>query len=84
MYLIELRKSAIKDLKKMSKADKERIHNKIQDLGDYPSVSNIKRLTDFEPAYRARIGSYRILFDVDETDETIIIGRILHRSVSYR
>jgi mRNA interferase RelE/StbE len=84
MLLIKLRKSAIKDLKKINKADKERIHTKIQDLGDYPDVSNIKKLTDFEPAYRARVGNYRILFDVDETNTVIVIGRILHRSVSYR
>jgi len=84
MLLIELRKSAIKDLKRISKADKERIHAKIQNLSDYPDVSNIKKLTDFEPAHRARVGNYRILFDVNEINAVIVIGRVLHRSVSYR
>ena len=49
---IELRKSAIKDLKNIS-----------------------------EPAYRLRVGNYRVLFDVVE--DTIIIGRVLHRQNSY-
>ncbi len=41
----------------------------------------IKKLTNFEPAYRLRVGDYRVLFDVEE--ETIIIGRVLHRKKSY-
>ena len=41
----------------------------------------IKKLTNFEPAYRMRVGNYRILFDV--TEDTVIIGRVLHRQKSY-
>ncbi|WP_172128727.1 type II toxin-antitoxin system RelE family toxin [Arcobacter acticola] len=41
----------------------------------------MKKLTNFEPAYRLRIGDYRVLFDVEEN--IIIIGRILHRKESY-
>jgi len=42
----------------------------------------MKKLTNFEPAYRRRVGDYRILFDVLE--DTIEIGRILHRKDSYK
>ncbi|OQY51463.1 MAG: hypothetical protein B6230_04750 [Desulfobacteraceae bacterium 4572_89] len=42
----------------------------------------MKKLTNFEPAYRSRIGDYRVLFDVLEN--TIEIGRILHRKDSYK
>lgn len=48
----------------------------------FPDVPNLKRLTNFEPAYRLRVGDYRILFDV--VDDTIMIGRILHRQESYK
>ncbi|MBK1706091.1 type II toxin-antitoxin system RelE family toxin [Halochromatium glycolicum] len=44
--------------------------------------SAIKDLTHFEPAYRLRVGDYRVLFDV--VDETILVGRILHRRESYK
>ena len=78
---IEIRKSAIKDLKHISEPFKSKIHNKILELKNFPNIQNIKKLTNFEPAYRLRIGNYRILFDV--FDEIIIIGRVLHRQSSY-
>lgn len=78
---IEIRKSAIKDLKSINEPFKTTIHGKILELKNFPNVSNIKKLTNFEPAYRLRVGDYRILFDI--IDETIVIGRILHRQNSY-
>ena len=78
---ISLRKSAVKDLKKINNKDKQRIHIKIQELSNFPNITNCKRLTNFEPAYRVRVGNYRILFDV--VGDEIQIGRILHRGKSY-
>ena len=79
---INIRKSAIKDLGKIDQKNKEKIHSKILELRKYPNVSNIKKLTKFEPAYRLRVGNYRVLFDVSES--TIEIGRVLHRRDSYK
>ncbi len=78
---IEIRKSAIKDLKQISEPFKTKIHNKILELKKFPNLQNIKKLTNFEPAYRFRVGDYRILFDV--TDDIIVIARVLHRKESY-
>lgn len=79
---INIRKSAIKDLKRIDTSDKERIHNSILELKNFPNIPSIKRLTCFQPAYRMRVGDYRILFDV--RGDLIEIGRILHRKDSYR
>lgn len=78
---IEIRRSAIKDLQKINEPFKSNIHDKIISLKKFPNVANIKKLTNFEPAYRLRVGDYRILFDVVE--DTIFIGRVLHRQESY-
>lgn len=79
---VNIRKSAIKDLKKINRNDRRKIHSKIWELSEFPRNSNIKKLTNFEPAYRLRVGSYRILFDVSE--DSIEIGRVLHRKDSYK
>ena len=79
---INIRKSAIKDLQKVSQKERDRLHNKISDLINFPNISNCKKLTNFEPAYRMRVGNYRILFDV--IGDTIEIGRVLHRKDSYK
>ena len=42
---------------------------------------DIKRLNDFDPAWRSRMGDYRILFDVEGHE--IIIRRIKHRREAY-
>jgi mRNA interferase RelE/StbE len=59
---ISIRKSAVKDLKRIDSKDKEKIHLRILELNAFPNVSNVKKLTKFEPAYRLRVGNYRILF----------------------
>ena len=79
---INIRKSAIKDLKSIDKKVKINIENKILSLKYFPNVNNVKKLTNFEPAYRLRVGDYRVLFDVE--GDTIFIGRILHRKRSYK
>ena len=52
---IELRKSAIKDLKNISEPFKSKIHHKVLELQKFPDIQNIKKLTNFEPAYRLRV-----------------------------
>ncbi len=79
---IEIRKSAVKDLRSISEPNRTRLHRKIKELEGFPDVPNIKRLTNFEPAYRLRVGDFRILFDVEE--DRIVIGRVMHRKDAYR
>ena len=78
---IVIRSSAKKDLKSISEPFKTKIEKKILELKKFPNLTNIKKLTNFEPAYRYRIGDYRVLFDIE--DDNLIIGRVLHRKESY-
>jgi len=79
---ISLRKSAVKDLKVIDLKNRQKLHAKMVNLAQFPNISNVKKLTNFEPAYRLRVGDYRILFDVAENE--IVIGRVLHRKNSYK
>ena len=79
---INIRKSAIKDLRSIPKEEKMKIYEKIEELKNFPNVSNLKKLSNFQPAFRLRVGNYRVLFDV--VNDTIEIGRILHRKESYK
>ena len=73
--------NAIKDLKKLDKQSAKHIIKKIDNLKDYPLTNNIKKLKNFYPPYRYRIGYYRILFDIEE--KNIIIFKIVHRKDAY-
>ncbi len=79
---IEIRERVIKDLKKIDKKFQNQIKEKIKELSNFPNISGLRKLTNFEPAYRLRVGNYRILFDI--IDDTIVIIKIKHRRESYK
>ena len=81
MYTIELMPRAIKELKKLPKKNAEHMVAHIQ-LMEYGLTGDIKKLTNFTPEYRLRIGNYRVLFEIEE--DKIVIYRIVHRKESYK
>ena len=78
----EIRKSAVKDFKKISEPYKSKIKEKIAQLENLPNVANIKKLTNHTPVYRLWVGDYRVLFDV--FDDHIEVAAIKHRKESYK
>ena len=79
--LVELDDKAIKDLSKIDKQNALKIFSKIENLKDFPKVANFKKLTNFVPPYRLRVGDYRVLFDRE--DDIITVYRIRHRKDIY-
>ena len=77
---IELKPQAIKDLQGLQKKDATRIASKLADMSG-GLTGDIKRLTDFTPEYRLRVGHYRVLFEVEE--DAVIVYRIMHRKHVY-
>ena len=80
-YEVELKPKAIKDLKGLSKTEGKRIIDKLKLLED-DLQGNVKRLTNYTPEYRLRVGDWRVLFEVD--DKKIIVYRIRHRKEAYK
>ena len=78
---VDILKKAQKDISKLDFKEVKDILLSIKDLENYPNVSNIKKLVNYKPIYRKRIGNYRILFDIE--DDLITVGRVLHRSKAY-
>ncbi len=80
-YQIEFKPQAIKDGKRIPKPQLQRIFDKIEALQD-DLAGDVKRLTNFTPEYRLRVGSYRVRFEVEE--EHVVVYRILHRKHAYK
>ena len=80
-YQLKFRRKAIKDLKTLSPERKVRILSKIEAMQDNLQ-GDIKKLTNFTPEYRLRVGQYRVLFKVD--GEVLRIYRVKHRKEAYR
>jgi len=81
LYSIELKPTAIKDLKSLDRKEALRIIEKIKVLENNLS-GNVKKLTNFTPEYRLRVGDYRVLFGVE--GQNVIVYRIKHRKEAYR
>jgi mRNA interferase RelE/StbE len=61
---IDFKPRAIKDLQAVPVEQRRRIVEKIEGL--VPTLAgDVKRLTQFTPEYRLRVGEYRVLFEVE-------------------
>ncbi len=80
MYIVELMPKAIKDLRKLQKPEAKKIIEKIKAL-ENGLTGDIKKLTNYSPEYRMRVGNYRVLFETD--GNKLIIYRIKHRKNTY-
>ena len=77
---IEFKARAVKDLEALDRSAARRILEKIRGL-ESGLTSDVKRLTNFTPEYRLRVGDYRVLFEIE--GDRVIIYRVKHRSQAY-
>jgi mRNA interferase RelE/StbE len=80
-YDIEFKPRALKDLKSLPSAAQRRVLVKIEDLQN-DLAGDVKKLTNYSPEYRLRVGNYRVLFEVDKSN--VVIYRIVHRKDAYK
>jgi mRNA interferase RelE/StbE len=80
---IELTPSARKQAEQLPIKIRIRVHNLIQRLESWPSVSGVKSLRhELKDAFRIRTGDYRVLFTV--SGNTIVVFKIDHRRDVYK
>jgi mRNA interferase RelE/StbE len=66
VYKVQIKKKAIKYLSTLRKKDAERIFSVIENLASDPRPSGYKRLSGEENAYRIRIGTYRVIYEIED------------------
>ena len=82
-YKIRIKRSAVKELNKISRKDLQRIVKRIQALAYDPRPPDSVKLSADEK-YRIRQGNYRILYSIHDDILTIHIVKIAHRKDAYR
>ena len=81
-YKIEVKKSAVKELRSIPSNDLKRILAKIEMLADDPRPVGCIKLTG-EELYRIRQGNYRILYTIEDDILTVFIIKVGHRRDVY-
>ena len=77
---VVLEKKAAKYLESLDAVMKQRIKQALWDLAKEPPSGDIIKLQG-EDGYRRRVGDYRIIFDITETD--VIVYKIAPRGQAY-
>ena len=83
-YRIEVKKSAAKALKKIPKADRKRIVDKIDSLAKSPPNPDTTKMKGNNPFHKERVGDYRIVYEIQDEVLLILIVKIGHRKDIYK
>jgi mRNA interferase RelE/StbE len=81
-FQLEFKPKAVKDLDKLPSETAVRVIQKLESLRSGLKGGDIKRLTNFSPEYRLRVGDYRALFEVEGA--SLVVYRVIHRREAYR
>ncbi len=80
-YNVIIKRSAQKEMAALPVFEQERIDDAILRLCD-GLAGDVKKLKNFYPRYRLRVGQYRVLFEVE--DRAVVIHSIKIRKDVYR
>lgn len=83
-YKVDIQDEAILDLEKIDKIVAQRILNKIKWFSEnYVSIIPKPLKGKYKGFFKLRIGDWRVIYEVDNSEKTIIIHIIKHRSKVY-
>ena len=81
-YKVEIKRQAEREMRRLPETEAIRILDALLKLQDN-LAGDVKRLTNFAPEYRLRVGNYRVLFEIDDGDR-IVVYAVRHRRDAYR
>lgn len=89
MYRLEVSPSADRDLEKLKgrirKQDFERLRVAVRSLADEPRPQGVRKIKGAERAYRIRVSSYRVVYEVYNDENLVLILQVTRRSeTTYR
>ena len=82
-YRIEIKSSAVKEIKKLPTSDLKKVLAKIESLAENPRPHDSVKLSG-EEKYRIRSGDYRILYMIEDAVLVVYVVKIGHRKDIYK
>ena len=84
MYEVLLERRAERDLKNLPPDVFRRVVEALRPLVDDPRPGGCRELSGSTSDYRLRVGSYRILYEIDDDRREVRVMRVRHRREAYR
>ena len=82
-YQLIIPKTVEKQLNKLPYEIRQKLIENLLILQDNPRPINSLKLKN-APGYRLKVGTYRILYDIEDKTQSIILRRVGHRRDIYR
>lgn len=78
--------NARRDIRRLDKQTAQRLHKKLGrwEQSGQPLKTAARLTKPADAQYRLRVGNYRVLFDVDNKRNLLVILKVQHRSQAYR
>ncbi len=83
-YTIKIDDKVIRDIKKIDKYWQKKIISKIKTTLVNEPYSGKKLVGNLSSFFRLRVGDYRIIYEIIETDIVVEVVKISHRKDVYR
>jgi len=84
-YRVELAPTAQRELRRLPRQVAARLAGPIESLSTNPRPNGARKVRGQESAWRIRIGSYRVIFDIDDDHRLVVILKVDRRSeTTYR
>ena len=83
-YKVEFTRSAEKDLRRIDKQFVARIFAAIESLECDPRPVGCTKLSGSEHTYRIRVGSYRVIYDIEDDRLLVLVIKVGHRKDVYK
>jgi mRNA interferase RelE/StbE len=83
MYEVRILRRATKDIAKLPQDYAQLVSQHIDHLAENPRPPDAKKLRA-RSDYSLRVGVYRVLFEIDDENNVVIVYRVKHRREAYR
>jgi mRNA interferase RelE/StbE len=83
-YSILISPRAQRQIKKLPKSIQQQIISELQELEIIPRPQDVDKLSCNDDLYRVRVGDYRIIYQINDPQNTLIIAKVAHRREVYK
>ena len=82
-YSLKIKQIAFKEIQQLGKADRKRLVEAIDNLTDNPHVGKLLK-GESSGLRRIRVGSFHVIYEINEGEILILVLRVAHRKKVYR
>jgi len=82
-YSVSILRRAQAQLARIDRQDQDRVIDAVRALGENPRPQGCRKMSG-RPAWRIRVGSYRVIYEIHDDRLLVLVITVGHRKDAYR